>query len=150
MAFPAADPTLAMADPAEDVTLERPSAAFDAACDVFSFAVLAASAVVEALRNVARRRETLGCRSTIRDADDDIAKVERGNWPRWVDGLMLVSRLRCSSKLSEVLALRVLALFFSEYAGATTCCQAQIVALLCSQDRPKKAQPYSPILKAVL
>jgi len=47
-----------MADPALDVTLDRPSEAFDAASDAFAFAVLAASAVEEALRSAVRGRET--------------------------------------------------------------------------------------------
>lgn len=43
-----------MAEPALDVTLDRPSEAFDAASEAFAFALLAASAVVEALRSAVR------------------------------------------------------------------------------------------------
>lgn len=55
--FPTVEPTLVMAEPALDVTFDKPSEAFDAASEAFVFAVLAASAVVEALRNAVRGTE---------------------------------------------------------------------------------------------
>jgi hypothetical protein len=64
--LPAAEPTLESVGPTELVTLERPSDALDAACEVLSLAVFAASLVVLALRIEARWNASRGCRNKTR------------------------------------------------------------------------------------
>jgi ABC-type transporter Mla subunit MlaD len=64
--------TLAAAELAELVTLERPSDALDDAWAALSFTAPAASDVVDALRRPARRTANVDCRSTARDAARDI------------------------------------------------------------------------------
>ena len=67
-------------DPADEVTLDRPSEALDVAADAVSFpfaAVLeAASEVVEAWRRADRRATTRLCRSINREGADDIALTD--------------------------------------------------------------------------
>ena len=66
------EPALESADPAEELTLDRPSDALDWAWAVFSFAAPAASDVDEALRMPARRTANVERRNTARDAAKDI------------------------------------------------------------------------------
>lgn len=66
-------PALIIAEPAEDVTLDSPSDAFDAAWEAFSFAEPATSEFVEALRIAARRTANCERRNTARDTARDIA-----------------------------------------------------------------------------
>jgi len=67
-----------MAGPADDVTLERPSEAFDlysvAAWEAFEASV--AFAVVDSNRRVVRPVNLDDCRSTARDTDNDMAENE--------------------------------------------------------------------------
>lgn len=76
MAPLAADPALLAAEPADDVTFERPSWALELAEPATSLALLAVleatSEVVEALRTAIR--PNCGARSTIRDAAKDIVE----------------------------------------------------------------------------
>lgn len=85
MALLAADPTLAAAELAELVTLERPSDAFDEAWAAVSFTAPAASAVVEALRRPARRTASWECRTTARDAARDMLM--------WIEGRLPMDRM---------------------------------------------------------
>lgn len=82
---PSAVPTLfaapVIAGPAEEVTLERPSEAFDlysaAVCDTFdavSFAASLALAVVDSNRRDVRPVNLADCRSTARDPKSDMMK----------------------------------------------------------------------------
>jgi hypothetical protein len=73
----AAFPTLETAEPAELVTLVRPSDALDWACCAVSFTAPAASDVLEALRTPARRTANVDCRSTARDAARDMVRSVR-------------------------------------------------------------------------
>jgi hypothetical protein len=66
------EPALESAEPAEELTLDRPSDALDWAWAVFSFAAPAASDVDEALRVPARRTANVERRNTARDAATDI------------------------------------------------------------------------------
>ena len=73
-------PALTIAEPAEDVTLDSPSDAFDAAWEAFSFAEPATSEFVEALRIAARRTANCERRNTARDTARDITtRKEKGN-----------------------------------------------------------------------
>jgi hypothetical protein len=74
----AASPTLDAAELAELETLVSPSDALDDACAALSFTAPAASDVVEALRTPARRTANVDCRSTARDAANDIVKSVTG------------------------------------------------------------------------
>ena len=67
------------AGPAEEVTLDKPSEAFDEAADAVSFpfaavfeAACVASEVVEAWRRAERRATTRLCRSINREGADDM------------------------------------------------------------------------------
>lgn len=86
------------ADPSDDVTLERPSEAFDCTLDAVSFDFAAASlaaSVVEACRLVVWRPTRRNCRSISRDgaaADIEIkspnmrcleSEKRNGNWVQW-------------------------------------------------------------------
>jgi hypothetical protein len=83
---PAADePTLVMAEPAEDVTRDSPSIALDCASAAFCFAAAVASDVEEALRTLARRTADVDCRSITRDAAKDIlSEKERTMAMEWL------------------------------------------------------------------
>lgn len=70
---------LLIPEPADDVTRDRPSCAFEATSEVFSFAAEAvfeaasvAFEVVEACRRAVRRDRSWACRSTARDAAADM------------------------------------------------------------------------------
>jgi hypothetical protein len=85
--FPAASPALPTADPADDVTRDRPSCALDAVAAVFSFAALATSDVEDALRKGARRRSNCCCRITARERQRDIVALLL--WRRGFGGVWL-------------------------------------------------------------
>ena len=76
---------LLRAGPADEVTLDSPDEAFDAASEALSLALvapeeaaLAASDVVEALRQGAWRKTHCCRRSTARDADSDMSRGRKG------------------------------------------------------------------------
>jgi hypothetical protein len=70
-ALRAADPAPESAEPAELVTLLRPSEAFDTVEEAVSFALEAVSAAVEACRNCCCRRRNRDWRRTALEASEE-------------------------------------------------------------------------------
>lgn len=69
-ALRAPEPAFDIAEPAELVTLVRPSEAFDVAFEAVSFAFEAVSAAVEACRNCDRRSRSFDCRRMALEAGE--------------------------------------------------------------------------------
>lgn len=93
------EPAFESAEPAEEVTRDRPSDALDWKSAAFSFAAAVASEVDEALRMPARRAANVECRSTARDAARDmVTRKEKGaamgSMGRWRESWHVEARRR--------------------------------------------------------